>query len=69
MLVVYLATNLLLSWVVRIVDRRTGRRAVVPRRRRGRGRGAGGAGTDQGARVEATGFAVGLPSSTGESRH
>jgi len=68
-LVVYLATNLLLSWVVRIVDRRTGRRAVVPRRRRGRGRGAGGAGTDQGTRVEATGFAVGLPSSTGESRH
>ncbi|WP_396600217.1 amino acid ABC transporter permease [Frigoribacterium sp. R86507] len=32
-LVVYLATNLLLSWVVRIVDRRTGRRAVVAKRR------------------------------------
>jgi glutamate transport system permease protein len=31
-LVVYLATNLLLSWVVRIVDRRTGRRAVVAKR-------------------------------------
>jgi glutamate transport system permease protein len=32
-LVVYLATNLLLSWVVRVVDRRTGRRAVVAKRR------------------------------------
>ena len=31
-LVVYLATNLLLSWVVRVVDRRTGRRAVVAKR-------------------------------------
>jgi glutamate transport system permease protein len=31
--VVYLATNLLLSWVVRVVDRRTGRRAVVTKRR------------------------------------
>jgi glutamate transport system permease protein len=32
-LVVYLATNLLLSWVVRVVDRRTGRRTVVAKRR------------------------------------
>lgn len=32
-LVVYLATNLLLSWVVRVVDRRTGRRAIVTKRR------------------------------------
>ncbi|QNE42970.1 amino acid ABC transporter permease [Frigoribacterium sp. NBH87] len=44
-LVVYLATNLLFSWVVRIVDRRTGRDGVLRRAgRAGRGGGLGGPG-------------------------
>lgn len=63
-LVVYLAVNLLLSWLTRVVDRRTGRRAVVGKKggRPGVGRGAAGM-----THAEVTAGAVGAPSATGAS--
>ena len=61
-LVVYLATNLLLSWVVRRVDARTGRRTVVGGRGGRGGRPAAGSTTPTVDTVVPRG---GLPSQTG----
>jgi len=61
-LVVYLAVNLLLSWLTRVVDRRTGRRAVVGKKGKGKGAGTGPGGMSESQQTAAR---IGMPSSTG----